>query len=106
MTQCSRPLISVAPVNATSATGTATFFSKLRAALNAALARGDAATNLRLRQQAVKDFDRLRLGVVGAAVRGPLLLMSPKVASDRTIEEQSASLSVLNRQVKWQHPGP
>jgi hypothetical protein len=51
-----------------------------RAALNAALARGDAATNLRLRQQAVKDFDRQRLGVVGATVRSPPLLMSPKVA--------------------------
>jgi hypothetical protein len=51
-----------------------------RAALNVALERGDAATNLRLRQQAVKDFDRRRRGVVGAAVRGPALLMSPKVA--------------------------
>ena len=51
-----------------------------RAALNAALARGDAATNLRLRQQAAKDFDRKRIGVVGAAVRAPALLMSPKVA--------------------------
>jgi hypothetical protein len=51
-----------------------------RAALNAALARGDAATNLRLRQQAVKEFDRQRRGVVGAAVTGPALLMSPKVA--------------------------
>jgi len=51
-----------------------------RAALNAALARGDAATNLRLRQQAVKDFDRQRLGGVGATVRAPPLLMSPKVA--------------------------
>jgi hypothetical protein len=53
---------------------------KLRAALNAALARGDAATNLRLRQQAVKNFDRRRLGVVGASVSRPLLGMSPKVA--------------------------
>jgi hypothetical protein len=55
-----------------------------RAALNAALARGDAATNLRLRQQAVKDFDRRRLGVVGATVRSPPLLMSPKVAIEST----------------------
>ena len=53
---------------------------KDRAALNAALARGDAATNLRLRQQAVKDFDRRRIDVVGATVRAPPLLMSPKVA--------------------------
>ena len=51
-----------------------------RSALNAALARGDAATNLRLRQQAVKDFDRRRIDVVGATVRAPPLLMSPKVA--------------------------
>ena len=51
-----------------------------RAALNAALARGDAATNLRLRQQAAKDFDRQRIGVVGASVRAPALQMSPKVA--------------------------
>jgi hypothetical protein len=55
-----------------------------RAALIAALARGDAATNLRLRQQAVKDFDRRRLGVVGATVRSPPLLMSPKVALKST----------------------
>ena len=53
---------------------------KDRAALNAALARGDAATNLRLRQQAVKDFDRRRIDVVGATVRSPALLMSSKVA--------------------------
>jgi hypothetical protein len=53
---------------------------KVRAALNAALARGDAATNLCLRQQAVKDFDRRRLRVVGASVSRPLLAMSPKVA--------------------------
>ena len=53
---------------------------KDRAALNAALARGDAATNLRLRQQAAKDFDRRRIDVVGATVRAPPLLMSPKVA--------------------------
>ena len=58
---------------------------KVRAALNAALARGDAATNLRLRQQAVKDFDRRRIDVVGATVRAPPLLMSPKVAIDRTV---------------------
>ena len=51
-----------------------------RAALNAALARGDAATNLRLRQQAAKDFDRQCIGVAGASVRAPALLMSPKVA--------------------------
>jgi hypothetical protein len=48
--------------------------------LNAALARGDAATNLRLRQQAIKDFDCRRLSVVGASVSSPLLAMSPKVA--------------------------
>ena len=53
---------------------------KDRAALNAALARGDAATNLRLRQQAAKDFDRRRIDVVGGTVRAPPLLMSPKVA--------------------------
>jgi hypothetical protein len=53
---------------------------KLRAALNAALVRGDAATNLRLRQQAVKNFDRRRLTVVGASLSRPLLAMSPKVA--------------------------
>ena len=58
---------------------------KDRAALNAALARGDAATNLRLRQQAAKDFDRRRIDVVGATVRAPALLMSPKVAIDRTV---------------------
>jgi hypothetical protein len=49
--------------------------------------RAAAATNLRLRQQAVKDFDRRRLGVVGATVRAPPLLMSPKVAIDRTVAE-------------------
>jgi hypothetical protein len=54
-----------------------------RAALNAALARGDAATHLRLRQRAVKDFDRRRLDVVGATARAPALLMSPKVATER-----------------------
>jgi hypothetical protein len=53
---------------------------QVRAALNAALARGDAATNLRLRQQAVKDFDHRRVSVVGASVSRPLLAMSPKVA--------------------------
>jgi hypothetical protein len=53
---------------------------KDRAALNAALARGDAAANLRLRQQAAHDFDRQRIGVVGATVRSPPLRMSPKVA--------------------------
>jgi hypothetical protein len=53
---------------------------KVRAALNAALAGGDAATNLRLRQKAAKDFDRRRIGVVGGTVRSPALLMSPKVA--------------------------
>ena len=58
-----------------------------RAALNAALARGDAATNLRLRQRAVKDFDRRRIGVGDAPVTSPPLLMSPKVAIDRTIVE-------------------
>jgi hypothetical protein len=52
----------------------------VRAALNDALARGDADTNLRLRQQAVKDFDRRRLSVVGASLSRPLLAMSPKVA--------------------------
>jgi hypothetical protein len=55
-----------------------------RAALNAALARGDAATNLRLRQQAAKDFDRRRRSVVGATVRAPALLMSAKVAIEPT----------------------
>jgi len=55
---------------------------KDRAALNAALARGDAATNLRLRRQAAKDFDRRRIDVVGATVRAAPLLMSPKVAID------------------------
>ena len=58
---------------------------KDRAALNAALARGDAATNLRLRQEAVKDFDRRRLSVVGGTVQAPPLRMSPKVAIDRTV---------------------
>jgi hypothetical protein len=53
---------------------------KLRAALNTALARGDVATNLRLRQQAVKDFDRRRRSVVGASLSRPLLAISPKVA--------------------------
>lgn len=53
---------------------------KDRAALNAAVARGDAATNLRLRQQAAKDFDRRRIDVVGATVRAPPLRMLPKVA--------------------------
>jgi hypothetical protein len=57
---------------------------KVRAALNAALASGDAATNLRLRQQAAQDFDRQRIGVVGATVRRPPLLMSPKVAIKST----------------------
>jgi hypothetical protein len=57
---------------------------KVRAALNVALARGDAATNLRLRQQAAKDFDRRRISVVGGTVRGPALLMSPKVAIEST----------------------
>ena len=53
---------------------------KDRAALNTALARGDAATNLRLRRQAAKVFDRRRIDVVGGTVRAPPLLMSPKVA--------------------------
>jgi hypothetical protein len=51
----------------------------VRAALNAALMRGDAATNLRLRQQAVKHFDHRRLSVVGASLSRPLLAISPKV---------------------------
>jgi hypothetical protein len=53
---------------------------KVRAALNAALARGDAATNLRLRQKAAEDFERRRTSVVGGPVRSPALLMSPKGA--------------------------
>ena len=65
-----------------------------RAALNAALARGDAATNLRLRQQAAKDFDRVRVDVVGAAVKSPPLLMSPKVAVDQMVEEREEERGV------------
>ena len=65
-----------------------------RAALNAALARGDAATNLRLRQQAAKDFDRVRVDVVGAAVKSPPLLMSPKVAVDQMVDEQEEERGV------------
>lgn len=52
---------------------------QVRAALNAALARRDAATNLRLRQRAVKEFDHCRRSVIGASVSSPLLAMSPKV---------------------------
>ena len=74
---------------------------KDRAALNAALARGDAATNLRLRQQAVKDFDRRRIDVVGATVRSPALLMSPKVAIEpRTAEHDQLDVeSVAPREL-------
>jgi hypothetical protein len=63
-----------------------------RAALNAALVRGDAATNLRLRQQAVKDFDRRRLSVLGASVSSPLLAMSPKVAIPPPTEDDHDQL--------------
>jgi hypothetical protein len=63
-----------------------------RAALNAALARGDAATNLRLRQQAVKQFDRRRLSVVGTSVSRPLLAMSPKVAIPPPPEDEHDEL--------------
>jgi hypothetical protein len=87
---------------------------KVRAALNAALARGDAATNLRLRQKAVTDFDRRRITVVGGTVRSPPLLMSPKVAIDRAVgqrdrpEVQSAPL--VNRpgttEVALKHTAP
>jgi hypothetical protein len=65
---------------------------RVRAALNAALARGDAATNLRLRQQAVKDFDRRRLRVIGASVSRPLLAMSPKVAIPPPTQDDHSQL--------------
>jgi hypothetical protein len=42
---------------------------------------------LRLRRRAAKDFDRRRIDVVGGTVRAPPLLMSPKVAIDRTAAE-------------------
>jgi hypothetical protein len=61
---------------------------QVRAALNAALARGDAATNLRLRQRAVKHFDHRRLSVVGVSVSRPLLAMSPKVAIPPPTEDE------------------
>jgi hypothetical protein len=74
---------------------------KVRAALNAALARGDAASNLRLRQQAVKDFDRRRLSIVGASLSRPLLAMSPKVAipppTQGDHDQLSQDLSTLPR---------
>jgi hypothetical protein len=62
---------------------------KVRAALNAALARGDAATNLRLRQKAAKDFERRRITVGGGTVRSPPLLMSPKVVTQTLGSDQS-----------------
>jgi hypothetical protein len=65
---------------------------KVRAALNAALASGDAATNLRLRQKAAKDFEHRRITVGGGTVRSPPLLMSPKVAAQTLGSDQTASV--------------
>ena len=77
-----------------------------RAALNAALAGDDAATNLRLRQKAAAEFDRRRIGVVGRAIAGPPLPLPVKVAVDRQapeIDEATAAPAVL---VKPQKTGP
>jgi hypothetical protein len=77
-----------------------------RSALNAALAKGDAATNLRLRQKAAGEFDRRRIGVVGRAIAGPPLPLPVKVALDRQapeINEAPAAPAVL---AKPQETGP
>jgi hypothetical protein len=77
-----------------------------RAALNAALAGDDAATNLRLRQKAAAEFDRRRIGVVGRAIAGPPLPLPVKVPVDRQapeIDEATAAPAVL---VKPQETGP
>ena len=87
---------------------------KVRAALNAALARGDAATNLHLRQKAAKDFDRRRIGVVGGTVRSPALLMAPKVVIDGAVAERDGpevqSAPLVNRprtmEVELPHSAP
>ncbi len=56
-----------------------------RAAVNVALARGDAATNLRLRQNAVAEFDRRRIELIGRVIASPPL--SVEVAVDRPAPE-------------------
>ena len=75
---------------------------KVRAALNAALARGDAATNIRLRQKAAKDFERQRITVVGGTVRSPPLSMSPKVAVKST--PGTPDHPAVGRPVPWLAP--